>query len=441
MKKKSPLRIILILGMVCITGALITQIFWLRKATLVKESNFDQAVFLALRRVAERNDISSTSSITPVDIVSKISSRQFKISINDKIDCNMIDYYLRTELAYPNLDIDFEYTIYDVSDDSAVFHQSVKMKQADKLYQIPSDMPNLTRSTYYAVVYFPTRSAYIGVKMTIWIFSSMVLLLAVFYFAYTIFVILRQKRLVDMQKDFISNMAHEFKTPIATISISAETLSNPDILDHPERLQTYTSIIKNETERLRTQVDKLLQMAKMERDKIELHLEELDLHQLIREVIPNFSLKLEDRGMLYYHLDAADCIIAADKVHLTNIIYTLLDNAIKYTSHTPLIEIITKNDPDGSGGNVLLSVRDNGMGIPKEFQEKIFEKFYRVPTGNIHDVKGFGLGLHYLKLIIEAHKWDLQLESEEGKGSTFTIVIPFVAQPVKREAKAEAAIQ
>jgi len=436
MKKKSPLRIILILGMICITGALITQIFWLRKATLVKESNFDQAVFLALRRVAERNDISSTSSILPIDIVSKISSRQFKISINDKIDCNMLDYYLRTELAYPNLDIDFEYTIYDVSDDSAVFHQSVKMKQADKLYQIPSDLPNLTRSTYYVVVYFPGRSAYIGVKMTIWIFSSMVLLLAVFYFAYTIFVILRQKRMVEMQKDFISNMAHEFKTPIATISISAETLSSSDILDHPERLQTYASIIKNETERLRTQVDKLLQMAKMERDKIELHLEELDLHQLIREVIPNFSLKLEDRGMLYYHLDAGQCTIAADKVHLTNIIYTLLDNAIKYTTQMPVIEIITKNENE----HVLLSVRDNGIGISKEFQEKIFEKFYRVPTGNIHDVKGFGLGLHYLKLVIAAHKWDLQLESEEGKGSTFTIVIPFVAQPVKREEKVEEAV-
>jgi two-component system phosphate regulon sensor histidine kinase PhoR len=257
--------------------------------------------------------------------------------------------------------------------------------------------------------------------MTIWIFSSVVLLIAVFFFAYTVLVILRQRRLVESQKDFINNMAHELKTPLATITISAETLSNPDILSQPARLQAYTSIIKNETERLRNQVDKLLQMARIERDKIVLHLEELDLHALLREVIPNLSLKLEDRsGMLYYHLNATDHIIMADKVHLTNIIYTLLDNAIKYSNDHPVIEVITRNE----NGNLFLAIRDNGIGIAKEYREKIFEKFYRIPTGNIHDVKGFGLGLHYLKMVVNAHKWNLQLDSVVGKGSTFTIMIP-----------------
>src|SRR6185503_4999661 len=166
---------------------------------------------------------------------------------------------------------------------------------------------------------FPTRSAYIGVKMTIWIFSLLVLAIAVFFFAYSVLVIIRQTRLMEMQKDFINNMAHEFKTPIATISISAETLSDPDIVHQPERMEAYTNIIKNQTERLRTQVDKLLQMAKMERDKVDLTLEELDLHEMIKEVIPNLSLKLDDeRGKITYHLDAAHHLIKADKVHLTN---------------------------------------------------------------------------------------------------------------------------
>jgi len=181
------------------------------------------------------------------------------------------------------------------------------------------------------------------------------------------------------------------------------------------------NIIKKETERLRNQVDKLLQMARMERDKFELHLEEIDLHALLTEVIPNFALKLEDQnGKLDYHLDATRHWIRADKVHLTNIIYNLLDNAVKYTEKPPLIEISTRNEND----HICLAIKDNGIGIPLEFQEKIFDKFFRVPTGNIHNVKGFGLGLHYLKLIVNAHKWKLELKSIKHNGSTFIISIP-----------------
>ncbi|MCY7409340.1 MAG: HAMP domain-containing histidine kinase [Chitinophagales bacterium] len=420
--KKSPLRLVLILGMVSITGALITQIFWLQKALQVKESNFDQAVMLSLRRVAEHLDYSSTNSFAALNAASKISSRKFRLNINDKIECNSLEFYLRTELAYPSLDIDFDYFIYDSNIDSLVFTHSVYMNETEKLYSFSSDLPNLTQSAYYAIIEFPTRSAYIGIKMTIWIFSSLVLLLAVFFFAYTVIVILRQIRLMEMQKDFINNMAHEFKTPIATISISAETLSQPEIVNQPDRMRAYTDIIKNESNRLRTQVDKLLQMSKMERDKIELHLEEIDLHQLIREVIPNLSLKLEDRGgILLYHLDAKNHLINADSVHLTNIIYNLLDNAVKYTNVPPIIEVKTQNNAN----EIMLSVGDNGIGISKEFQDKVFEKFYRVPTGNIHNVKGFGLGLHYLKIVVDAHKWKLNLQSEKEQGSVFTISIPF----------------
>lgn len=413
----------LILGMISITGALITQIFWLKKALQVKESSFDQSVILSLRRVAEHLDYSSTSNATTVDAVSKISPRKFRLNINDKIDCNVLEFYLRTELSYPSLDIDFVYEIFDSNNDSLKFSRRVNMAEIEEPYTVNSDLPIFSNGAYYAAVDFPTRSSYIGVRMTIWIFSSIVLMIAVFFFAYTVLVILRQTRFMEMQKDFINNMAHEFKTPIATISISAETLSNPDIVNQPDRMQAYTNIIKNETDRLRTQVDKLLQMAKMERDKIELHLEELDLHGMIREVIPNLSLKLdEEGGKLTYHLDAAHHLIMADKVHLTNIIYNLLDNAVKYTDAAPQIDVRTKN----ADGEILLSIKDDGIGIPNEYQEKVFDKFFRVPTGNIHNVKGFGLGLHYLKIVVNAHKWKLDLQSEKNKGSTFTICIPYL---------------
>jgi len=421
--KKSPLRLVLILGMISITGALITQIFWLKKALQVKESSFDQSVILSLRRVAEHLDYSTMGNATTVDAVTKISARKFRLNINDKIDCNVLEFYLRVELAYPSLDIDFVYDVFDSNNDSLKFSRRVNMAETDKLYSVNADLPVFSNGAFYAVIDFPTRSSYIGVRMTIWIFSSVVLMIAVFFFAYTVLVILRQSRFMEMQKDFINNMAHEFKTPIATISISAETLSNPEIVNQPDRMLAYTNIIKNETDRLRTQVDKLLQMAKMERDKIELHLEELDLHDMIREVIPNLSLKLDEQGgKLTYHLDAAHHLIKADNVHLTNIIYNLLDNAVKYTDASPQIDVSTRN----ADGEILLSIKDDGIGIPKEYQEKVFDKFFRVPTGNIHNVKGFGLGLHYLKIVVNAHKWKLDLQSEKNNGSTFTICIPYV---------------
>ena len=428
--KKSPLKLVLILGMISITGALITQIFWLRKALQVKESNFDQTVLLSLRRVSERIDYAASNPITVINPVSKISARRFRVEFLDKVDCNILDYYLRTELAYPSLDIDFEYAIHESETDSMLFHQHVDMQQPDQLYLIRSELPTFIGSGFYTEVYFPTRSAYIGVKMTIWIFSFVVLIIAVFFFAYTILVILRQMRLVQMQKDFINNMAHEFKTPISSISISADTLASPEIIYHPERLKAYANIIKTENQRLGNQVDKLLQMAKMERDKVELHLEAIDLHSLIKEVVPNFSLKLEEsEGILMYQLDATHHIIEADRVHLTNIIYNLLDNAVKYTDSSPVIELSTRNENEF----LLFSVRDNGSGIPAEYIEKVFDKFFRVPTGNIHNVKGFGLGLHYLKLIVNAHKWKINVVSEEGKGSTFTISIPFTRSELLHE--------
>ncbi|MEO6168843.1 MAG: HAMP domain-containing sensor histidine kinase, partial [Chitinophagales bacterium] len=257
----------------------------------------------------------------------------------------------------------------------------------------------------------------------IWIFSSFILLVVTFFFVYTIFIILRQFRLVEMQKDFVNNMAHEFKTPISTITISAETLSNPDIIHKPERLHSYVNIIKNETNRLRNQVDKLLQIAKMESDKIDLHEEEINLHELILELIPNLNIKIDElQGNINLRLDAKHCYILADRVHLVNILYNLVDNAIKYTEHAPIIEIHTWTEAT----DLCLSIKDNGIGIAEEHRKKIFDKFFRVPTGNIHNVKGFGLGLHYLKLVVTAHKWKIKLESEKNKGSTFIITIPWL---------------
>lgn len=421
--KRSPIRIFLLLGVISITGALITQIFWLQKAMKAKGDNFDSNVVLSLRRVAEHLDVSSTNSIITLEVVRKISDRTFQLSINDKVDCNVLEYYLRTELSYPSLDVDFRYQIHEAETDNEVFSKDVYLKDQKSLYAVSTDLPLFSNGAYNVIIIFPTRATYIGVKMTIWIFSSFILLVVTCFFVYTIFIILRQFRLVEMQKDFVNNMAHEFKTPISTITISAETLSNPDIIYKPERMHSYVNIIKNETNRLLNQVDKLLQIAKMESDKIDLHEEEIDLHELISELIPNLSMKIDElKGKLILTLDAKYHLVLADRVHLVNILYNLVDNAIKYTVHIPIIEIQTFTE----SSNLFLSIKDNGIGIPEEYRKKVFDKFFRVPTGNIHNVKGFGLGLHYLKLVVAAHKWKIRLESEKNKGSNFIITIPYL---------------
>lgn len=421
--KRSPIRTFLLLGLISISGALITQLFWLQKAMKAKGDNFDSNVVLSLRRVAEHLDISSTNPIITLEVVRKISDRTFQLSVNDKVDCNVLEYYLRTELSYPSLDIDFSYQIHEAESDKMVFSKEVDLKDQKSLYAVSTDLPVFSNGSYNVIVYFPTRATYIGVKMTIWIFSSFILLVVTCFFVYTIFIILRQFRLVEMQKDFVNNMAHEFKTPISTIAVSAETISKPDIIERPERLYSYANIIKNETNRLSNQVDRLLQIAKMESDKIDLHEEKTDLHELIRELLPNLSIRAdEQQGRLNLRLDAQHHLIMADRVHLINILYSLVDNALKYTERIPSIEIHTWTE----GGDLFLSVKDNGIGIAEEHRRKIFDKFFRVPTGNIHNVKGFGLGLHYLKLVVTAHKWKIKVESEKNKGSNFIISIPYL---------------
>jgi two-component system phosphate regulon sensor histidine kinase PhoR len=235
-------------------------------------------------------------------------------------------------------------------------------------------------------------------------------------------VIMRQKRLSELQKDFINNMTHEFKTPIATISLSADSLANPNVMGNETRTMKFINIIKEENKRMLAQVEKVLQMAQIERQEIQLKLTEVDINQLVQTAANHAELKIASReGSIVVLTHASPAIIQADQNHIANIISNLLDNAEKYTKANPNIVIETKN----TKGGILISITDNGIGMSKEVLKNIFEKFYRAPTGNVHDIKGFGLGLNYVKAITEAHGGKITVKSEVGKGSTFTIFLPF----------------
>lgn len=420
--KNSTIRLIVVLATLCIVGITITQVYWVKRAFDLKEAEFERQVNTALINVAQQIFSLSNTPSPSNNPVKQLSTNYFVVSVNNQIDAGLLEFLLRTEFEKRNIKADFEYGIYDCTHEKMVYGNYVSMQKAKSKNEPVNNLPNWSNQGYYFGVQFPNREAQILNQMGIWSFSSAVLLLVIVFFAYTLFIILKQKRLSEIQKDFINNMTHEFKTPIATIAVSTEVLKDPNIVKQPERLLNYTTIIENENKRLKKHVERVLQMARLDKEDIGLRKEQVELHEIIQDVVNGMQVTLhEKQGRLELLLGANQPVITADRHHVTNVIYNLLDNAIKYCKGNPLIVIRTKQDEKG----ITLEVQDNGIGVGAEHQNKIFQKFFRVPTGNVHDVKGFGLGLNYVKQIVEAHRGRVTLESVIGNGCTFKIFIPY----------------
>jgi len=252
---------------------------------------------------------------------------------------------------------------------------------------------------------------------------SIILIIAIVYsFTYTITTIFRQKKLSEVKNDFINNMTHEFKTPISTISLACEALGDRDMRKSGEFTENYVNVIKEENKRLAVMAEKILQTAVIDKGQLKMNKEKIDFHEVISDVIKNISIQVEIKdGVILKNFMAVNSVLEGDKVHLTNLVYNLLDNANKYSPKKPVIRISTENTSSG----ILLTIEDKGIGISKTEQKKVFEKLYRVPTGDIHEVRGFGLGLSYVKATVAEHNGKISLESEVNKGSTFKVFLPF----------------
>jgi two-component system, OmpR family, phosphate regulon sensor histidine kinase PhoR len=418
--KSSTIRFIVVLATLSIIGITITQGYWVKRAFDLKETEFDRQVNTALLNVAQQIFSISNTPSPANNPVKQLSTNYYVVLVNSHLDANLLEFLLRTEFEKRNIKADFEYGIYDCSNEKMVYGNYVSLSNGQEKADVKKVLPRWANQGNYFGVHFANREGQIVNQMGIWLFSSSVLLLVIVFFGYTLFVILKQKRLSEIQKDFINNMTHEFKTPIATIAVSAEVLKNPDIIHEPERLANYSTIIENENKRLKQHVERVLQMAKLDKD-IELKKESINLHDVIKEVVSGMQVTLQERlGTVEFQWEADKPTIVADKHHLTNVIYNLLDNAIKYCKEQP--HIIFKTAKDNS--KIVVEVQDNGIGISAENKKRIFQKFYRVPTGNVHDVKGFGLGLNYVKQIIEAHRGKITVESNANGGCTFKLVFP-----------------
>jgi len=412
------IRWIIALGTISVVSILLIQVFWVKRAYDIRENEFNDNISTALSNVSDdffRINKNTPPSESPIK---QFDSNYYLVMVNSPIDANLLDYLLKKEFKKQNIFIDFEYGIYDCDTEVMVYGEYIHNQLISNPIQQSTELPVWGEENYYFGVLFPSKTGYIINNMGTWVFTSILMLVLIGFFVYALVVILKQRRLSEIQKDFINNMTHEFKTPISTISVSAEVLKQPGIETDPIRLTKYATIIEQENNRLKKQVDRVLQMALLDGDRIHIKKESVDMHEIIRSVLN--TIKVSNQNLeIDCQLEAEISNIKGDPLHLSNIIFNLVDNAIKYSGNGP-VSINTECIKD----NLCIRIVDNGPGIPTQYQQKIFTKFFRIPTGDVHNVKGFGMGLHYVFRMVKAHGGSISAQDNDSSGSTFSIEIP-----------------
>ncbi len=418
----SIIRRILILGGLAIIGIVFIQSYLIINTWNQKQNEFNQTVNIALRKVANSIANYNGTKLPKSDLIQRRYSNYYSVNINSVIDANVLEDYLIQTFNDHSLNTNFEYGVYDCATDELLYGDyCVLDNDIEEGTIIDKHLPKFNDLIYYFVVKFPERESYLLSSMRQTILFSIIAFLSVLFFIYAIWVILRQKQLTDLQKDFINNMTHEFKTPISSIKIASEVLKKHPNISKDPRLKNYTNIIATQNERLNNQVEKVLNIARLEVDNFKLKLEDIHLNAFLKNVVEDEKILFEKLdGTIEFNPIQEDRIIKADRLHLTNVISNILDNARKYTAQNPLCSVHILED----NNLILIQIKDNGIGFTVEEQKKIFNKFYRVPTGNVHNVKGFGLGLFYVKNIVDSHDWAIELSSVLNEGSIFTIKIP-----------------
>jgi len=338
-----------------------------------------------------------------------------------------LDTLIKKELLNKNITLDYSYWITPLKDKKDIIYQNVShatvMPLANSAYEHSLFSNDLIRDPGMLYVAFPEKNSAILANLFATMASSAALLLVlIFIFTYTIYAIIKQKKLSEMKTDFINNMTHEFKTPVATIMIASEALKDPEVTHDKSRITRLAGIIYDENVRLGNHIERVLNVARLEKKELQLNLNQVDLNDLISAVVDSMDLQLKKKeAIVTLNLAAKPAMIMGDELHLSNVIYNLIDNANKYSSHAPRIHISTKN----TAKQLFLTITDEGIGMTKEHTKRIFDQFYRVPTGNLHDVKGFGLGLNYVQDIVAKMGGHIKVQSEKDRGTTFEITLPF----------------
>lgn len=409
--------LIVVLSAVSLVGLMFTQAFWVNKAIELSQKHFEQRAYNALCGTVDR--IVKLSKMEPQPL-SDISER----GVLFQLQRYNFDSTFKKLVEFNKIHEPYEYAIILNANDSVIYHTAGFVPLSDENKKFKKCLYDLNpRASARIEVIFPTVSRSIICSIWNWlILSVLFLIIIVLSFTYIIFSVFRHKKLSEMKSDFINNMTHELKTPISTIAITSEMLMKMDAAKSADKIQKYARIIHEENHRMQLQIEQVLRMAQLDKKDYELNKEEVDLHELIQSAIENLFVDLQQKRVsLHYHFEATRSTAVVDPLHFSNIIKNLVDNSYKYSKDDPVIDIFTVN----IDGGIQISVVDQGIGIAPENQKYIFDKFYRVPTGNVHDVKGTGIGLYYVKIMTEAHGGTISVKSEPGKGSRFDIFIPF----------------
>lgn len=413
------LRTFTVLSALVLLGLVGMQAYWFRQAYQAEDRDFDRRVTSALRVVCQRLVEAGPhpNNLLPRP-VERVSANYYTAQINDVIDPVVLEAFLKQEFARHDLRPNFEYGIYDCQRSQMQYGGFVcHTANCDSARSVKYRFPHVAGQNYFFGVYFPEKRSYLFNQLGIWAASSAALLVVTGFLAYALFVIFRQKRLSEIQTDFVNNLTHEFKTPLSTILIATDVLTKPN--QPAERLAQYATLIRAEANRLRQHVDTVLQTARVDQAKEALTWETVDVHEVVRELATEQPPAWQQKGTrIEVQLRAENAKIKADRRHVATVFHNLLDNAVKYAERPPLIRIETESE----GPLLKISVSDNGIGIASDQQRRIFDKFYRVPTGDVHNVKGFGLGLYYVRTMVRRFRGRIDVRSRVGEGSTFGLI-------------------
>lgn len=438
---KKTLPIITVLITLSLLGLIFFQVLWIDGEREAKNKQVKSNIVMAMNNIATRLT-SESSTLIPLPQKNELlfpgenRLQRYRLSVLQRFSKEEIAEIIRAEFNRHQLkSYSFEFAVVEnsiagkqlLSDNFYTYYQDSANYEQNYIPLIPpgaSDAENLVNEELLNVI-VPNQTKQVWKEMLLFIAGSLLFtLIIIAAFFITLRSLLKQKKLSEIKSDFINNMTHEFKTPLATISLAVDALKNDKVKENPEKAQYFTNIIKEENKRMNKQVETILQAALLDKQEVQLNLKKLPAHDMITTALNNITLQVEEKGgTLEVQLNAEKDLLLADEVHFTNLINNLLDNAVKYSKEALHIKLTTSN----TGNNLRIKIEDNGIGMNKETVNRIFEKFYRAHTGNIHNVKGFGLGLSYVKTMVDAHHGTIKAESVLGKGSTFTITIPLAA--------------
>ncbi len=394
-----------------------------RTTTIFKEdTGLDGKKFglTALEKLQKIGGLTAIEKAAFEDVFSELAKR---VPIHERVSKQEIDLLLSRELKNRGIDINFEYGIYSKDLPTKVKSKRFKYKKGS-FYESPVFVDSDGNYDFSLLLSFPKKKRFlISSILGLAVLSLLFTLIIVTSYAGAIYQLIRQKQISEIKSDFINNMTHEFKTPIATINLAVEAIRNPKIIDDKEKVLRYLQMIRDENKRMHAQVENVLRISKLEKNQLDISKDRVDVHDIVQDAIAHVELIVEDRGgYIETHLDADRTEVLANEMHFTNVIVNILDNAIKYSIDSPKIDLFTEVVKD----SIVIRVQDQGAGMSKAVLKKVFEKFYREHTGDIHNVKGHGLGLAYVKKIVDDHQGEVYAESEKGKGSTFYIKLPLI---------------